>query len=104
MSVARGRPVQMDMGIWPSGGGLARDMMAAQVPGPPGRRHETAEQRETRLSARRPRRVLIFIARYGTRVRVRIHSTAYRYRSRRLAPHCAICNAMHSPSKEFALP
>ncbi len=69
---------------WLSGGGLARDMMAAQVPGPPGRRHETAEQREARLSAQRPRRV--FVARYA---RTHIHATA-----RDGSPR----NAMHSPS------
>ncbi len=89
MSVARGRPVQI---TWPActdglvAGGLARDMMAAQVPGPPGRRHETAEQREARLSARR--RVFIVRA-HGTRVR--IHATA-----RDGSPR----NTKHSPSTQ----
>ncbi len=70
-------------------GEATTDMMADQVPGPPGRRHETAEleQREARLSARRPRRV--FIARVRVYVHSIVHATA-----RDGSPR----NAMHSPS------
>ncbi len=67
--------------------------MAAQVPSPPGSRQENAEQREARLSARRPRRVFIARAWYArTRIRIRIFFPSAKLRKKKILEQRNVIN------------